>query len=71
MQPENTIESIKIAAQWTFLVDQSKSVSLALGYINEFLFIHLIILERKDWLRVTCSIHFMLVLKGGEITFIP
>jgi hypothetical protein len=38
MQPENTIESLKIAGQWTFLVDQDKSTSLALGYINEILF---------------------------------
>ena len=37
-QPEYTIESVKIAGQWTFLVDQSRSVSLAFGYINEILF---------------------------------
>lgn len=37
-RPANTIESIKVAGQWTFLVEQEKSVSLALGYINEILF---------------------------------
>lgn len=36
--PENTVESLKTAGQWTFLVDQSRSVSLAVGYINEILF---------------------------------
>jgi hypothetical protein len=36
--PDNRIESLKTAIQWTFLVDQDISTSLALGYINEFLF---------------------------------
>ncbi len=37
-RPDNRIESLKTAIQWTFLVDQDISTSLALGYINELLF---------------------------------
>ena len=32
------IESLKAAVQWTFLVDQRRDISLALGYINEVVF---------------------------------
>jgi hypothetical protein len=37
-KPDNRIESLKTAIQWTFFVDQDISTSLALGYINELLF---------------------------------
>lgn len=36
--PDNRIESLKTAVQYTFLVDQKINTSLALGYINELLF---------------------------------
>jgi hypothetical protein len=36
--PENQIESIKLASQWTFYVNTNKAVSLALGYLNEIFF---------------------------------
>lgn len=36
--PAHRMESIKIAAQWTFLVNEAYSTSMALGYINEFTF---------------------------------
>ena len=35
-KPSNRIESLKIAAQWSFLVSQKHRASIALGYINEF-----------------------------------
>lgn len=35
-QPENRLESIKLATQWTFLVNEKHNTSLALGYIHEF-----------------------------------
>lgn len=34
--PSNRIESLKLAAQWTFLVSEKAKTSLALGYIHEF-----------------------------------
>ncbi|MEP2669318.1 MAG: HAEPLYID family protein [Cyclobacteriaceae bacterium] len=34
--PSNRLNSIKIAAQWSFLVSEEKATSMALGYINEF-----------------------------------
>lgn len=34
--PKNKLNSIKCAAQWSFLVSQKYSTSLALGYIHEF-----------------------------------
>ncbi len=37
-RPANRLESLKIAAQWTFLVNERAATSLALGYINEFEF---------------------------------
>jgi len=34
--PSNQLNSIKIAAQWSFFVSEPMSTSMALGYINEF-----------------------------------
>lgn len=34
--PSNKLNSIKIAAQWSFFVNESIATSMALGYINEF-----------------------------------
>lgn len=36
IKPSNRIESLKMAAQWSFLVSQKHRATLALGYINEF-----------------------------------
>lgn len=40
-KPANRIESLKLAAQWTFLVSEKHNTSLALGFINEFEFFDL------------------------------
>ena len=37
-RPSNRIESLKTAAQWTFLVSEKAQTSLALGYLNELEF---------------------------------
>jgi hypothetical protein len=34
--PSNKLNSIKIAAQWSFYVSEQSSTSMAIGYINEF-----------------------------------
>ncbi|WP_372755922.1 HAEPLYID family protein [Mariniflexile sp.] len=34
--PSNQLNSIKLAAQWTFFVSEPLATSMALGYINEF-----------------------------------
>lgn len=34
--PSNRLNSIKIATQWTFLVNDPMAMSMAVGYINEF-----------------------------------
>lgn len=34
--PSNQLNSIKIAAQWSFIVNEPAATSMALGYINEF-----------------------------------
>ena len=34
--PSNQLNSIKIAAQWSFLVNEQMATSMAIGYINEF-----------------------------------
>jgi hypothetical protein len=36
--PESRLESLKLAAQWTFHVSEKHNISLALGYIHEFEF---------------------------------
>lgn len=36
LTPRNKLNSIKCATQWTFLVSQKYSTSLALGYLHEF-----------------------------------
>lgn len=35
-QPENRLESVKLATQWTFLVNEKHNTSMALGYIHQF-----------------------------------
>lgn len=37
--PSNRIESLKLAGQWTFMVNPKSRTSLALGYINELEFV--------------------------------
>lgn len=39
--PENRIESLKLATQWTILVSEKAQTSVALGYIHEFEFVDL------------------------------
>lgn len=34
--PSNQLNSIKVAAQWSFFVNESMATSMAIGYINEF-----------------------------------
>jgi hypothetical protein len=34
--PSNNLQSIKIAAQWSFFVSETMATSMAIGYINEF-----------------------------------
>ncbi len=34
--PSNRLNAVKIAAQWSFLVNEPMATSMALGYINEF-----------------------------------
>ncbi len=34
--PSNSLNSIKIATQWSFFVSESMATSMAIGYINEF-----------------------------------
>ncbi len=34
--PQNRLESLKLATQWTFLVSEKRNVSMAVGYIHEF-----------------------------------
>lgn len=36
--PPNQFNIVKVAAQWTFLVNQKAATSMAIGYINEFEF---------------------------------
>lgn len=34
--PSNQLNSVKLAAQWSFLVNEARAISMAVGYINEF-----------------------------------
>jgi hypothetical protein len=36
LAPRNRLNSVKLAAQWSFLVSQKYSTSMALGYLHEF-----------------------------------
>lgn len=36
--PSNQLNSLKLATQWSFLVNENRATSMALGYINEWLF---------------------------------
>lgn len=45
--PSNRIESLKLAAQWSFFVSDKLNTTLALGYINEFLFSDLNVIQQS------------------------
>lgn len=45
--PSNRIESLKLAAQWSFFVSDKLNTTLALGYINEFLFSDLNVIQHS------------------------
>ena len=46
--PSNRIESIKLAGQWSFIVNPKTKSSLALGYINELEFVDLDVMDSKN-----------------------
>jgi hypothetical protein len=50
-RPSNRIESVKTAAQWTFLVSEKAQTSLALGYLNELEFTDLNSISRENMFR--------------------
>jgi hypothetical protein len=50
-RPSNRIESVKTAAQWTFLVSEKTQTSLALGYLNELEFTDLNSISRENMFR--------------------
>lgn len=47
-KPSNRLESVKTAAQWTFLVSQRHQASFALGYLNELEFTDLNTISRSE-----------------------
>jgi hypothetical protein len=47
-KPSNRLESIKTAAQWTFLVSEKHQTSVALGYLNEVEFTDLNTISRSN-----------------------
>lgn len=47
-KPSNRVESLKTAAQWTFLVSEKAGTSLALGYLNELEFSDLDIIGKTS-----------------------
>jgi hypothetical protein len=57
------VESLKLAAQWTFLVDQSRALSMALGYINELEFGSLRSMQRDRIVRGNVFNPFVVVAK--------
>lgn len=50
-RPSNRIESVKTAAQWTFLVSEKTQTSLALGYLNELELTDLNSISRENIFR--------------------
>jgi len=63
VQPSNRIESIKAAAQWTFLVDETRALSVALGYINEIEFSDINDMSRGPIFRGNVFNPFLIVAK--------
>lgn len=47
--PSNRIESLKLAAQWSFLVSDKFNTTLALGYIHEFLLSDLDVIKNQTF----------------------
>ena len=49
--PSNRIESLKLAAQWSFLVSEKHQSTLALGYIHEFKLEDLSEISADNWFK--------------------
>ena len=47
-KPSNRLESVKTAAEWTFLVSQKHQASFALGYLNELELTYLNTINRSE-----------------------
>ncbi|MBX2946116.1 MAG: phosphoribosylformylglycinamidine synthase [Cyclobacteriaceae bacterium] len=62
-KPSHRIESIKTAAQWTFLVSRKFQTSLALGYLNEIEFTDLNRISTKDVFQGNLFNPFFIVAK--------
>ena len=48
--PDNKLESLKLASQYTFLVSEKRNLSMALGYIHQF--------ELDGWKKLSTQNHF-------------
>ena len=48
--PDNKLESLKLASQYTFLVSEKRNLSMALGYIHQF--------ELDGWKKLSYQNHF-------------
>jgi hypothetical protein len=49
--PSNRVESLKLAAQWSFLVSEKYKATLALGYIHEFELVDLNIITARNFFK--------------------
>jgi len=61
--PANKLESIKVAGQYTFLVSEKRSTSLAFGYIHEFELVDFDRLGKEDAFRGNVFNPFLIAAK--------
>lgn len=62
-KPSNRIESLKLAAQWSFLVSEKAKSTLALGYIHEFELVDLDKMGRGEFFKGNLFNPFLIAAK--------
>lgn len=62
-RPSNRVESIKTAAQWTFMVSEKMNTSMAIGYLNELEFTDLNAISRENVFRGNLFNPFLIAAK--------
>lgn len=61
--PPHRVESLKVAAQWSFLVNTRLNLSAAVGYINEFVLVDLNKMNSKNVFEANVFNPFLVVAK--------
>lgn len=68
-RPSNRLESLKLAAQWSFFVSEKWNTSMALGYIHEFELVDLNKIRREDIFKGNSYNPFFVIAKRWGLNY--